>query len=674
MTGVKPNSTGSISFDVLVLNTAKVGTSTTTNTAKFEVTSSTPSTTPGVPTSNSNPASYIVGLGQKYDVVANDGTNVSGTPTDGNNAIPTTTSAEDLVVVSTASAGQTITFDNVIWNKGDGTDTFDVQLRPDVFNSFPVGTSFQLFKDDGVNPLLDTSGNGVPDTGAIPAGQGTGSSYHVKVVATIPLNACTLASTNNCGATANGPYTIAKVATSVGDPTKSNTVFDQLTTITKPSVDLQNAGGAGAGSGLTGANITNTVITAQTDKVPGTTTYFDLPVFNTSAIADSYVFTYHVATTSLGGTALTSFIDGTIPSDWKLTFRKGTGGACSSTTVGAAITSSDLVNAGGNQLICAEVTTPSTATQTAAAPMFLHFKVKSVASGVTDVKIDSVAFKAVGVLSLTPNRTGQVYPGGTIVYSHTLAATGSSSCTGNSLTATMDTNLINLGWSALVYKDDNGDNQLDAGDDLIGPATATAVSYTTNVNATLVPGTPEKLVVQVFAPNGAALGATNLVNLVASGDCDGAGTTTATANANDLTTVITGQVRLYKTQAVDYDCSGTADQITVDGSGHVTAKTSGGGTYGTDLIKAQPGFCILYKVDAINEGVAAVKSLNIKDVTPVYSTYSTGLTTAGCSGAGGTGTYVKPANGGTGNVTCTWAADLTPGAKNTMDFEVKIDQ
>jgi len=290
------------------------------------------------------------------------------------------------------------------------------------------------------------------------------------------------------------------------------------------------------------------------------------------------------------------------------------------------------------------------------------------------VKIDSVAFASVGVLSLTPNRTGQVYPGGTIVYSHTLAATGSSSCTGTKLNPTMDQALINLGWNALIYKD-NGSipNQLDSTDTLVGPAVGSGTpNYA--MDTPLNPGTPQKLLVQVFAPNGAALGATNLVNLVASGDCDGAGTTTATANANDLTTVITGQVRLYKTQAVDYDCSGTADQITVDVDGHVTAKTSGGGTYGTGLIKAQPGFCILYKVDAINEGVAAVKALSIKDVTPVYSTYSTGLTTAGCSGAGGTGTYVKPANGGTGNVTCTWAADLAPGAKNTMDFEVKIDQ
>jgi hypothetical protein len=192
------------------------------------------------------------------------------------------------------------------------------------------------------------------------------------------------------------------------------------------------------------------------------------------------------------------------------------------------------------------------------------------------------------------------------------------------------------------------------------------------MNTPLVPGTPEKLLVQVFAPNGAALGATDLVTLNASGTCAG---TAATASANDLTTVITGQVRLYKSQAVDFDCNGTADQITVDGSGYVTAKTSGGGSYGTALIKAQPGFCILYKVDAINEGVAAVKALNVKDVTPTYSTYSTGLgASAGCSGAGGTGTYVSPANAGTGNVTCTWAADLAPGAKNTMDFEVKIDQ
>lgn len=666
VTGVKPNATASVTFTVLVLNTAKVGTSTTTNTAQFAVTSAAPSTAPSAPANNSNPASYIVGLGQLYNVVANNNTTANtDEPADAQSGV-------NIVTQPTAAAGQTITFNNIVWNTGDGTDSFDVQMRPDLVNTFPVGTSFQLFKSDGINPLLDTSGNGIPDTGPILAGKTT-SYYTVIVKATIPLNACTLTAavgsggTNSCAA-GNGPYTVAKVATSVGDPTKSNKVFDQLTTITKDTVDLQNAAGAGSGPGLSadGLTITSTVITAQTNIVPGVTTYFDLPVFNTSSIADSYVYNYDVETTSLSGQPLTSFVDGKIPSDWKVTFRKGTGGTCSASTVGAAVTSSDLINSGSSQLICAEVLTP--APSTPPPTMYLHFKVQSVSSGAIDVKIDSVSFKAIGVLTLTPNNTGQVYPGGTVVYPHTLAASGSSSCTATTLNPIMDQALINLGWNALIYVDSNNNNALDAGDTLLGPAVG---SGTPNypMNNPLVPGTPEHLLAQVFAPNGAAVGATDLVTMTVSGSCAGA---TVTAVATDLTTVITGQVRLYKTQAVDATspCNGTPDVI--DANGNVTGE--GAGAYGTGNITAKPGACVLYKVTAINEGTAPVNAVSIKDVTPVYSKYSSALGTAGCSGAGGVGTFLNPGDGVAGNVSCTWASPVAPGASSILDFEIKIDQ
>jgi trimeric autotransporter adhesin len=694
VTGVKPNATGSISFKVLILNTAKVGTSTTTNTAQFAKNVAV-TTTPAAPTSNSNPASYIVGLGQVYAVIANDGTAVgagnAAVPTDGNNVFPAT-SAADLVtggkidnaggVVTSAAAGQAIFFDNIIWNTGEGTDTFDVQLRPDLVNTFPAGTSFQLFKADGVNPLLDTSGNGIPDTGPILAGQGTGSSYTVKVKAIIPLNACS--STGVCPA---GPFTVQKIATSVGDSSKFNSVFDELTTITAGSVDLRNlAAAAGVSGGVTttvDAGVgTGTIpstgvidvinVTSKAAVSPGSTVYFDLPVYNMSSVADSYALSYHVKVAPQL-VNVSGFVEGTLPAGWKVTFRKNTaapGTVCSAANAGTAITSTDLIAATSSQHVCAEVTTPNSAT----AATYLHFKVQSLASGARDVKIDAIAsFASVGTLTLTPDNTGQVYPGGTVVYPHTLAASGTSSCNVVTLGAKMDAALIGLGWSGKVYLDANNDGELQtAGDTLLGAANAAGTPFTV-VAGNLVPGAPQRLLVQVFAPNGAAIGVTNLIALKASSTntapgVGGCGDVTSTANATDLTTVIIGQVRLYKKQALSTGCDAVLD--TIDGTGAFTAV--GGGSYSVQQIKSRPGQCILYQVTAINEGAAPVKGLVIRDTTPVFTTSE--VTPAGACTGGSNPAIVEPA-GTTGAVTCTWPAAeaLAPGNQAIMTFRVKID-
>ena len=71
--------------------------------------------------------------------------------------------------------------------------------------SFPAGTTFQLFKSDGVTPLVDTNGNSTPDTGTLPV-NGT---YAVVVHAILPPGASGL----------NVNYTVNVVATSRANAT-----------------------------------------------------------------------------------------------------------------------------------------------------------------------------------------------------------------------------------------------------------------------------------------------------------------------------------------------------------------------------------------------------------------------------------------------------------------------
>ena len=96
----------------------------------------------------------------------------------------------DIVLVNTAPQGSTVTFDNTIQNTGNGSDSFDITMSG---SNFPAGTTFLLFKSDGVSPLVDTSGNGTPDTGPV----ASGASYHVFVKALLPAGTCTVGGSNS---------------------------------------------------------------------------------------------------------------------------------------------------------------------------------------------------------------------------------------------------------------------------------------------------------------------------------------------------------------------------------------------------------------------------------------------------------------------------------------------
>ena len=120
--------------------------------------------------------------------------------------------------VASAAQGATVSFSNVITNNGSGTDSFDVTY-PVVGasgNNFPTGTTFALYQSDGTTTLLDSNGNGTPDTGPV----APGASFTVILKATLPTNAT------------GGPFAVTKTATSKFDPTKTATATDTLTAIT----------------------------------------------------------------------------------------------------------------------------------------------------------------------------------------------------------------------------------------------------------------------------------------------------------------------------------------------------------------------------------------------------------------------------------------------------------
>jgi len=111
--------------------------------------------------------------------------------------------------VATAEPGTTVSFTNVLANRGDYPDTFDITLSG---STFPEGTALLLFKADGVTPLADTDGNGTPDTGVVPAG----GTYRIVVKATIPANAPA------------GSYKVTKTARSAASPQRTASAEDAV--------------------------------------------------------------------------------------------------------------------------------------------------------------------------------------------------------------------------------------------------------------------------------------------------------------------------------------------------------------------------------------------------------------------------------------------------------------
>jgi trimeric autotransporter adhesin len=562
-------------------------------------------TVPG-PINNTAPFSY------------NDG---SGTTVNGSSGtvLFTVTQTANVAItgatVASANPGSSVTFTNVVQNTGNGTDTFNMSLSA---GNFPVGTSFVLYKSDGLTPLIDTNGDSIADTGPLAAG----ASYNVVVKAVLPTNAA--------GA---GPFTVNKTARSVVDNTKSAVAADTLTAITAATVDVTNNAPI-AGVGVVGVGA-GPEATAQVTKAtnPGTSTTFVVVTNNTGPISDSY---------NLGASTVSTFASTTLPAGWTVVFKAdGGGGNCA--TTGATITNTGTVNAGASSTVCAVVTVP---TGFVAGTSDLYFRAQSPATGAQDTIHDAVTVNAVRALNLTPNNTGQVFPGGSTVYNHFLANNGNV-VEGNGTVSTITFTAADsqAGWTSILYYDANGNGVLDATDPVIPAAGLQGV-----LAAGLTPGQSVTIFNKVTAPSGVAAGVVDTTTLTAT-TANGSYTSTVPtpAVATDSTTVISGNVTLVKTQSLNAGCSGPA------------------GTYTTATITtgAIPGACIDYQITVQNVGAANATAVTVSDTTPVYTLLNTVPATT-------VGTITStPAVGAAGSITAT-IGTLAPSQTAIVTFRVRI--
>jgi len=569
-------------------------------------------------TGSTNPATLTVN--QTAGVVAN------------NTSISTdNSSASNDITVPSAPQGGTVTFNAYIHNTGNGSDSFDISV---VTGTFPSGTTFNLFKADGVTPLIDTNGNSTPDSGALAAG----GSYQVVVKAILPA-----------GST-GGPYTAILTGVSKFDGSQSDPANLILTAITANSVDLTiNDVTTGSGAGPEEPD----AIAVQNAN-PGSTSTFVLKVNNTSAVADTF---------NLAVSQNSSFSPTSLQSGWSVTFRADTSGDGSCSSTGAVISNTGVVNGGATASVCALVSLPANAS---AGERDLYFRALSPTSGAADILHSGVLVNTIRAFSVTNNQSGQVFPGGTVVYPMTVTNNGNVSegtlATGGTPDGSdsivilgLTDSLVAQGWTSVLYHDVNGNNQIDAGEpvmiDLAGIGGLTA-------------GQSASMLLKVFAPAGAGLGDINTTTLTAttSGAISGAAAPAA-ASATATSSVISGQVTLTKVQALDATCNGTADS-----SYALTTITTG----------AVPGACILYQVTATNVGTADVTGLVVSDSTPENTVYNAGTdcpTLGGFSiAATSVGTVTStPSQCSSGTVSVN-VGTLTPGQAAVVTFGVQINR
>ena len=515
--------------------------------------------------------------------------------------------------------GGTAVFRNTLTNTGTGTDTFNVTVSNATPGGFPAGTSFQLFKPDGQSPLLDTNGDGIPDTGPVDPN----AQYVVVVKAILPPNA-----TSATSLTANS------TATSVATSTVSATANDVAPSISAASVNLNN-------NPTDNENLASAAVIAQ-PGAPGTSVTIPLRVVNNGGRTDSYVL-------SVSGTPGVQGQPGTgapLPAGYSVVFRDPVTLAVSANVpnvqpnVPAQGTTPAVDN---SRLVQAIITIPAGAP--AGAVTDLYFTAFSPTTNTANTIRDAVSVSQVRSISVQPNLSGQVFPGSTVSYVNAVKNNGNVTETDIAIATGGDAN----GFTSVVYQDTNNNGVLDANETT--PITSIA---------SLAAGASQNLIVRVFGPNSTGqVGQTNVTAVTATldGDLTTAGFQTGgvASSANDTTTLVVGDVTLAKSQSV-------IPRTSAAGATPATFGTARTATQGAE--NAKPGDRVTYSIVVTNTGATQVDNVRVFDSLPAYTTFVAGSATGGDA----TATTVPGANNSLTFVVGT----LAPGASTTVSFTVQI--
>ncbi len=644
---------------------------------------------------------------QNYGVDADD-TDGAGNDADAQN--------NDTQTVASASAGGLVVFENVITNLGNGTDIFELSIdRQGASNSgsynfqdsfgfspltddgaaesdpsalpadavdFPAGTTFTFWDATNSVVLGDASGDGAPDTGSI----APGDSVAITVRAQLPVGF-----DDADAGVADPSYFAILTATSAGDGVSTDTKLERLNAIASSVIDISNSvngaetdGDAGSAVGDEDPLLPGTYVPTTTyNAALGTQVQIPLYIDNESGASESFVID---AGASWDGATL-----GGLETGWSVQFFAGDGAG---NPTGAATSNfGPFPAASFDNEVIAVITVPSDAALASADHLSdpdgdgtadstvdangsdgdgdypVIFRVTSL-SGAVDVKLDAVDVDPLCGLTLEPNGSNQINPGGTASYSH-LIINNSNTAEAVSLSGT--NSLAGDGWThqILVPVDTDGNDVPDAQVEWSAITATSEVCYLQSDSSydcrsfadgqvELQPGEVVEVTAIVFAPANAPNGAADTLSLTAV-DEDGNGC--GVLSVSDQTTVVDGQVRLEKSAAIDTDCDCVAD----------TAFEA------VQSTTVEPNQCVIWGLSAVNEGTSDANNVVVSDAMTEFSSMesATGACTDDTAGASPcdplAGDLPNVPNSGVDPILQWNVGLLIPGDTARMQFCVRIE-
>ena len=494
------------------------------------------------------------------------------------------------IVATPTTQGGELIFNNYVWNIGNSVDRFNLTLTG---STFPMGSQIEFYRADGVTPLLDSNGDGIPDTGLL----SPSASVNFPIIVKVRLP-------SSYAVTSNTPFEVSLQAQSITDSSKISTIKDQGSL--NPVAALVDLTNSPENNALGNGNIDNAGVAWKT-----VTTLTSInPVTGGQAIFPLKVSHMGVGTEYLlSANASSDFTSLTLPSGVNRVrfYVSANGSNCN--VLGAEIGKTSYLNNGESQLVCAAVEVDKI-NDSVTTPIYFRVLSTSFVSGNNGsnpsqdtiknaITIQSV--NAVAQVEFMPNSRGQVAPLGTVVYSHTLINNTNTDFSGNySFLISDDQDAFN---STLFY-DTNGNGLFDGGD-------LTVRSLADLPNGKLAAHEQVKLLLQVqnMAANNTTQANSTVVNLINSSNNQ------VLASIVDVTTVAQAQLKLNKLQARDFGCDGTADE-----------------DYSSSTLSIGQGQCVLYKVTLTNTSAADLNRVfTFRDMTPVYTVLSQSPVCTSCS-------------------------------------------
>ena len=513
--------------------------------------------------------------------------------------------ANDVQLVDQASAGEAVIFRNLVANNGNADDILELSISN---TSFPAGTVFTFWNEAITVQLGDSNGAFGVDAGLIPVG----SSETITVIAQLP-------------ASINGPgnYDAVVTVTSANDTSITDTVTVRLGNIVESTIDIHNASGGvlGTDENPIGTPDYSAVSTIAADV----NTSVNIPLFidNDGNAGNAFQL-------AAGGVfdSATSAVNN-LPSGWNVEFFLSDSNG---NPTGAPVTATPVIAGQSTDFeIIAVVSIPD---QTLAVGNYsvdndadgvvetvdgnndgdgdylLFFQVTSNSTGASDVTTAAVDVNPVIAASLSPNGSAQIAPGGTELYQNTLANNGNDAATYE-----IDSSNSQASWSSTLSVDTDGDGAADtelanitAGTIQVQQPNGSVVAVEVAISAsgqpifTLDAGELLPIDATVFAPANAVDSEVDVLTINATNVDTG-----DVVTAQNQTQVVSGQVNIIKTVAIDNNCDGTPDTAFVSNPGTV-----------------EPGQCLVWQIVAQNQGAANAFNVQVRDAAPAFTTYVPG--------------------------------------------------